>query len=139
MKRLINCPKCHKDMAVLRKDCFVNKTKEMSYQVYCFNCGERTLFYDDEERAVEAWNNLSLKSFMEDIDNHMVENSFDSIVAIQNFDDKNICAYTFPIDDYCTMKDLFIGLVNQMCSVNGRFSNEPILTKEEIIKWIKEG
>ena len=49
----------------------------MSYQVYCFNCGERTLFYDDEERAVEAWNNLSLKSFMEDIDNHMVENSFD--------------------------------------------------------------
>lgn len=139
MKRLINCPKCHRDMAVLRKDCFVNKTKEISYQVYCFNCKESTLFYDDEEKAIEAWNTLSLKNFMEDIDNHMVENSFDSIIAIQNFNDESICAYNFPRLDYCATKSLFIGLVNEICSANNKITNKPIATKEEIINWIKEG
>ena len=138
MKRLINCPKCHQDMAVLRTDRFLNrKGNENSYRVYCFNCGESTLFYDNEEQAIEKWNNLSLESFMNDIEDHMVENSFDSIIAIRNFDDNSICAYNFPQGDYCTTKELFIGLVNEMCSVNEKITQKPMFTKEEIISWIK--
>ena len=138
MKRLINCPKCHQDMAVLRTDRFLNKKGcENSYRIYCFNCGECTLFYDNEEQAIEKWNNLSLKSFMDDIENHMVENSVDAIVAVKNFDDNSICAYNFPQGDYFATKELFMGLVNEMCSVNEKFTQKPIFTKEEIISWIK--
>lgn len=138
MKRIIDCPCCAYSNPVLRTECYVNYEYQTKYYcVYCKNCGKSTSYYDNEESAIEAWNNKSLVSFLNDIEDHMVENSFDMIIGIKKFDSET-SGYKFPINDYMTTKKILKGIVNAITSVKNQTTDKPLANKEEIIEWIKE-
>ena len=137
MKKIIDCQQCHHDCAVLRTETYPNNPDLIpSYLIQCNYCGHSTLYYDDKDRAIEAWNRESLDSLLDNVEDYFVTSSFDSIIAIKDFDE-DIYAFRFPTDSYTTCKAIFSELAKEMCSLKNKQTGKPYFTKEELCEIIK--